>query len=120
MLLLPLAQRRKELEHACERPVPVGARARLSCHDQILAHGQRREDTPPLRDETDSLVRDRFRRKSRDRLAEQSDLAVARRNKTDDGVHAGGLACAIATEQSEYATAVQRKGNRVQDMAVRV
>src|SRR5204863_9602495 len=54
----------------------------------------------------------------RERYAEESDLAVARGKEADDGIHARGLAGAVATEQGQHAPAVQRERHRVQDVTV--
>ena len=67
-----------------------------------------------------AMARDRLGRQAPERLAEEPDLAVARRQEADDRAHAGRLAGAVAAEQREHAPRVQREGHVVQHVAVAV
>src|SRR5712691_10964383 len=112
-LLQPLLQTGKELHHPLECPRDGDTRALLPRNDQILTHGQGRKDPSALRHESHAPPRNRLGREPSDRLAEQADLARARRQEADDGVHAGGLARAIATEEREHPARSQRERNGV-------
>src|SRR5207302_2066613 len=84
-LLQPLLQTRKQVDDPLEVPGHGGPRAGPARDDEILAHGERGEYAPALRNESDPLARDRLRHEARDGVAEQADLAAARRQKADDG-----------------------------------
>ena len=111
----------KDLEHAVDRPArAVVLLLRLRRHHQVLAHRERAEHAPALRDQADALARDHVGRETGDGFAVQADRAAPRLEKAHDGRHAGGLAGAVASEQAEQPARLQRERHAVQHVAVAV
>ena len=92
----PLAQPRKQLEHAHRGPRgrPVAAVA-----TQVLAHGQVREDLPALGHEAEPEPRDAVGGRPGSTRRRSRIVPALRRGHAHDRAHRRGLAHAVAAEQ---------------------
>src|SRR6267142_2849416 len=120
ILRVALPQARKHLEYAFRRPRRIGFLVPLSCDNKIIPDRQGWKYPASLRHKTYSQPRDFLRAEPCDRFSEQADLSLRRRQESDDGGNTGGLARAIASQQSENLAGLKRKADVVQDMAVAV
>ena len=86
----------------------------------LVPQGRRMFRNLTVRDEADAPARDDVGGEAGDRLAEQADRALARRQEPHDGRHAGGLARAVAAEQPEEAPRLQRERDLLEHVAVSI
>lgn len=70
-LVRPVAEDREEAKHVVHRPAARPPRV-LHAEQEVLAHGQRREDVPVLRYVAEPLARDRVGREPADLLDRKS------------------------------------------------
>ena len=75
---VPFVQAREQLEDTLDGPGPLDPGTQLSRDREVLAHGQGREDPPPLRNEPDALARDRFRCEAARRARRTAAIAPSR------------------------------------------
>ena len=107
---------REELEHALPRPRPLAAATGLA-EREVLAHGQRREHAPALRDERDAGARQHVRAPAGQVAAVDADAAAARAQQPGDRVDERRLADAVAAEDRDRAALGQLEVDAVQDGA---
>src|SRR5260221_8150694 len=99
VLALAFLQPGKQVEYPVDGPDPVSF---PESDVEVLLYRQPPENPPDLRLQTNAPARYLLGREPPDRLAEQADVAVARAQPADDGVHAGGLGGAVAAKQRKY------------------
>ena len=89
---LALGQAREELVDGPGRPAAAVRRAE---HPQVLLRGERREEAPPLRDESDPRAGDLVGLLARDLLAAEADRPPHGRDEPHDRVAERALAHAV-------------------------
>ena len=112
-----LAQARKEIQHALDRPGPTVA---LDGHHQILHDRQRREDPAPLRHQTEPERHGPVRGPGGDVPVLEEDLPAPWPREADDGSDEGGLAHAVPAEDAHDLAALHAQGDALQHVAVAV
>jgi hypothetical protein len=112
--------RARPIASICCSPPDSDPAAYLAGNEEVFAHGQGREDASSLRHQAHALARDRLGGEARYGLAIETDLTRARRQEADDGMHAGGLARAVAAEERQDAPGMQRERHAVQHVAFAV
>ena len=95
-------------------------RKRAGRQRKILAHRERFEDAPALRNDRDAGLRDRVGRLARERAAVEDHVAAARRRQPGDRADQRGLAHAVAAEDARRSRRAQLEAQPVQHVAVAV
>ena len=119
-LAAALLQPRKHVEHGVEGPERLAGLGCACRHVQVLAHGEAAEHTAALRHQRQPLRGNLLGRQMRDADAEHRDAARPRRQQADGNIHAGGLAGAIAADQTEHATFAGGERHLLQHVAVAI
>ena len=114
----PLAQDRKQVEHAIEGPGLVAAGG--AADHQVFPHGQGRDDAAALRHHGDAAPRGHEMADRRMALSGKSDFAARQSGDAEEGIDDRRLADAVAAENCDALAVADRQIDVMQDAGVPV
>ncbi len=98
----------------------LGDSAPIEPDAQVFLHGEQPEDATVFRNPGDALAREVVGGHPGDAALLEGDLALGGSHEPHDRLERGGLADAVAAEQSHYLARLDLEGDTVQDVRLSV